>query len=268
MVPNNANVQLLGCSVEPRDAVEPDDSYYRFLVDEQYFKYVSTAPGSLAGEDGDWCFGPILLGELLPPFPPGDWNKGHVAKDPKTGQVSFVTTETEVFPGVENLWHPVKLNELDFGRKRGGQRVRISEHPEVNDGKPVVIKTAVWPWEIGQIEAETAVYKRIYDTGIGPRFLGHLTEGKDGRVVGFVIEYIEDARAAGPGDLEGCRKALGQLHELGMKLGDTFKFNFLVRGGHDVVLIDFETAKECSPQDLEDEMNALKESLEEPEYCG
>lgn len=118
------------------------------------------------------------------------------------------------------------------------------------------------------METETIAYEWIRDRGIGPGFLDHLTEGKDGRVVGFVAEWVQDARAVGPRDLESCRKALGRLHELGIKLGDTNKHNFLVREGHDVVLVDFEFAKKCSPQELEDEMNALKECLEDPSFRG
>jgi hypothetical protein len=90
------------------------------------------------------------------------------------------------------------------------------------------------------METETIAYECIRDRGIGPRFLGHLTEGKDRRMVGFVAEWVQDARPTGPGDLESCRKAFGRLHELGIKLGDTNKHNFLVREGHDVVLVDFE----------------------------
>lgn len=61
---------------------------------------------------------------------------------------------------------------------------------------------------------------------------------------------------------------MGQLHELEIKLGDINKHNFLVREGHDVVLIDFECAKKCSLQELEDEMNGLKGSLEDPSFRG
>ena len=265
---NNANVKLLACLVEPQDAIDPDDNHYRFLVDGNYVKYVTTAPGALAGEEIDWTFGPILLSKLLPPFPPGNWNKGYVAKDPETEEAAFIETETESLAGVKNLWHPVKLNELDFAHQYVRQRVRISTHPELNDGKPVLIKLAVWPWEIASMEIETTAYECIRDRGIGPRFLGHLTEGKDGRVVGFVAEWVQDARAAGQRDLESCRKALGRLHELGIKLGDTNKHNFLVREGRDVVLVDFETTKKGSPQELEDEMNDLKESLEDTSFRG
>jgi serine/threonine protein kinase len=158
----------------------------------------------------------------------------------------------------------MKLNELDFTQhNRVKQRVHVSTHPEVNAGKPVLSKLAVWPWEIPSMDTETAIYQRISDSGVGPRFLGHLTEGKDGRVVASSAEWVEGARPAGPEDIDGCKKALGMLHQLGIKLGDINPGNFLVRDGHDVVLVDFETAKrDCSPVELRDEMNALKGSLE------
>lgn len=264
---NNANVRLLACLVDDDDT---DDSDYRFLVDGQHVKYVTTAPGTFRGAEDDRTFEPILLGELLPPFPTGDWNNGHAARDTETGNATFVRTETVQFAGVKNLWHPVKLNELDFTRQdRVRQRVHVATHPEVEGGKLVLIKLAVWPWEIPFVEVETAAYRWISGSGVGPRFLGHLTEGKDGRVVGFVAEWVPGARAAGPRDFDGCEKALGQLHALGITLGDINKHNFLVRDGHDVVLVDFETAKrDCSPAELEDEMSALKSSLEDTSFLG
>lgn len=256
----NANVQLLACLVDEED---DGDSDYRFLVDGRSVKYITTAPGAFRGAEEDRTFEPILLGELLPPFPAGPWNTGHIARSPDTGCAAFVRTETVQLPGVEGLWHPVTLSEVEFTRQdRYRQRVHISTHPGVNGGRPVVVKLAVWPWEIGLAEAETAAYRWIRDSGVGPRFLGHLAEDGDGRVVGFVIEWLDGARAAGPEDLDGCRKALGRLHGLGIKLGDINRHNFLVRSGHDVVLTDFEMARrDCSPEQLEEEMSALESSL-------
>lgn len=257
--PKNSNVRLLACLVEPEDAENPDDSDYRFLVDGRFVKYVTTAPGTFSGNESDQTFGPILLDELLPPFPAGNWNKGHVAKDPNTREVTFVKTETMTFVAVKNVWHPLKLNELDFTQiEYLRQRVRISTNPEVNEGRPVIIKTAVWPWEIASMENETSAYERIRDRDISPRFLGHVTEGEGGRVIGFVTEWVQDGRTAGPGDLESCMKTLRRLHELGMKHGDINKHNFLVQEGRGAVLIDFETVQKCSDDDLEDEMNRLK----------
>lgn len=263
----NTNVRLLACLIDVDDGDStPTDSDYRFLVDKQHVKYVTTAPGTFRGAEENMNFEPILLNELLPPLPPGDWNQGHVARDPETEKATFVKTETVEFAGVKNIWHPVKLNELEFTRQeRVRQRVHVSTHPHVQGGKPVLVKLAVWPWEIPSMEVETAAYQWLSDSGVGPKFLGHLTEGKDGRVVGFVAEWVEGARAAEPADIDGCKKALGRLHELGIKLGDINKHNFLVRDGHaDVVLVDFETVKRnCSPQELEDEMSALKSNLED-----
>lgn len=168
--------------------------------------------------------------------------------------------------GVKNLWHPAKINELELTRRdRAWERVHASTHPQVDGGgKPVLVKLAIWRWEMESAKAETATaaYQWISGSGIGPEFLGHLTEGKDGRVVGFVAEWVPDARAAGPGDLQACSEALGRLHGLGIKLGDVDRHNFLVRDGHDVVLVDFDMAKrDCSPSELDDEMGALESSL-------
>ncbi|KAI3326055.1 hypothetical protein HD806DRAFT_432727 [Xylariaceae sp. AK1471] len=266
--PKNSNVQLLACLVDEDE--DEEDSDYRFLVDGQNVKYISTAPGTFRGAEDNRTFEPILLAKLLPSFPQGGWNKGHIARDNETGKATFVKTETVQLAGVRNLWHPVKLNELDFTRQvRVRQRVHVSTHPEVEGGRPVLVKLAVWPWEIPSMEVETAAYQWLNGSGIGPRFLGHLTEGRDGRVVGFVTELVEGARTAGPEDMDGCEKVLGRLHKLGIKHGDINKHNFLVHGEHEVVLVDYEVAKRgCSPTELEDEMSALKSSLESTSFRG
>lgn len=58
------------------------------------------------------------------------------------------------------------------------------------------------------------------------------------------MEKIVGARFACPGDLEGCQEALSRLHRLGVKQGDTNRFNFLVCA-EKVVLIDYDTARKC-----------------------
>jgi hypothetical protein len=65
---------------------------------------------------------------------------------------------------------------------------------------------------------QAATYPWVSDSGVGLEFLGHFTKGKYGRVVCFA-EWVEGARVAGPGDMDGCKKALGRLHELDVKLG-------------------------------------------------
>jgi hypothetical protein len=99
-------------------------------VDGEHVMYVTTAPGTFRGAEEDRTFEPILLSELFPSFPPGDWNSGHVAMDAETGKPAFARMETVQFDRVENLWHPVKLNELDFTRQdRVRQRVHVATAP-------------------------------------------------------------------------------------------------------------------------------------------
>ncbi len=89
-------------------------------------------------------------------------------------------------------------------------------------------------------------YCYIENQGIGPRFLGHVTEA--GRVIGFLMEYVA-GRAAEVEDLEWCQSVLARLHGLGLKHGDINKHNFLIRAGTgEAVLVDFETTAKCNPR--------------------
>ncbi|KAH8729993.1 hypothetical protein BGZ61DRAFT_569940, partial [Ilyonectria robusta] len=149
----HSNVQLWATLVDYSDV---DESEYRFLVDGKHVKYVTVDPGVLPKDDG--TLAPILL-PRLPPFPPGDWNEGHISKDPLTGHTIF-----------------------------------------------------------SLCRAETTAYEWIDGKGVRPKFLGHLTEA--GRVIGFVMEYIDDARSAQTGDLAACQAVLAKLHSQGIKHGD------------------------------------------------
>lgn len=149
-------------------------------------------------------------------------------------------------------------------RKSIRQDIYTGVHPGLNSWGPVLVKFNPWPWDMSRIERETTTYQRLSNHGIGPRFLGHLCEGKNGRVTGIVLEYTEGARAAESRDLAGCMKALKKLHKLGIKLGDVQRNNFLVRDGLEVVLIDFGQARfECSADELNEEKESLKALLDD-----
>lgn len=203
------------------------------------------------------CFGPSLAA-ILPDFPTSDWNDGLVDKHPATGEPYFARAVRTSFPGVKNTWHSVFVDYMDLEEKeklRGGvYEVKCAQFKE-----NIVAKFARFHWEIGYMEGETCAYQLIEGSGIGPRFLGHLTE--DGRVIGFLIERIANARHAGPGELEICRRTLGRLHALGLKHGDVNRFNFLVRD-EEAILIDFDTTRKCDDSDLlAEELQALEEAL-------
>lgn len=254
----NTNIQLLATLV---DAADVDESEYRFL-DGKHVKYVSVDPGILPKDDR--TFAPALLA-LLPPFPPGGWNEGHVSQDAATGQLVFSRNTRSDLPGITSLWHPTRIGFLEFSApKRIRQNIHVVTHPFFT--RPVLIKFAEFPWPIPFFEAETAAYEWIDGSGIGPGFLGHLTE--EGRVIGFILEYVEDTRTAETEDLAACQGLLSRLHALGIKHGDVNKYNFLLR--HDrVVMVDFETAERCSESDeLKAELQLLEQSLRDTSRRG
>lgn len=124
--------------------------------------------------------------------------------------------------------------------------------------KPVVAKFARFHWEIAYYIAETRVYSWIDGHNIGPEFLGYLSE--DGRVIGFLIEYVKGHHAT-ISDLAACQGIVKELHDLNILHKDLNKHNFLIseRGA---VLIDFETAERSENRELMDkEMEGLEGQL-------
>ncbi|KAI0385014.1 hypothetical protein F5Y04DRAFT_246662 [Hypomontagnella monticulosa] len=255
----NDNVQLLAVLVDPD---ENEESEYRFLVDGRHVKYVTVAPGILAKDKRTFA---LVLIPGLPPFPPGDWNEGHVGHDSASGKPSFIRTVKADLAGVKTTWHATYIDHLELHKlDHFRQNIHKVSHPLFDH--PVVAKFTEFPWQTPYLEAETVAYQWIEGSGIAPRFLGHLTE--EGRVIGFVLEYIENAKTAGPEDLAACQGVLKRLHSLGIKHGDINKYNLLVQGDR-VFLLDFESAKKgASLSDLEAEYQQLGESLRNPSLRG
>ncbi|KAH7308939.1 hypothetical protein B0I35DRAFT_441048 [Stachybotrys elegans] len=255
----NSNVQLLTLLV---DSSDEEDSEYRFLVDGRDVKYVTVAPGALPKEDR--TFAPVLI-PLLPPFPPGDWNEGHIPKDPTTGQLFFARYEKVELNGIVHNWHPTQIDFLELTKlDRLRQNVQRVSHPLFEI--PIIFKFAEFPWQIPYFESETIAYEWIEGKGIGPRFLGHVTEAE--RVMGWVMEDLGGWKTAEPGDLAACQEVLGKLHDLGIRHGDINRFNFLVQEGK-ALLVDFETAEKCSHvKELEEEYGRLEQSLHDQSFRG
>ncbi|OKL61932.1 hypothetical protein UA08_03018 [Talaromyces atroroseus] len=250
-------IKLLQAEVDGKD-----ESFFRLLINGHTVKYVTIEAGLYPVED--MCFGPSLV-SLMPALPPGDWNDGLIAKDPKTGEPYFARATETQYPGVKHQWHKTYVDYQDIVV---GQRVHtgIYEVTCQQFDTPVIAKFARFEWEIQYMENETTAYEWIDGHAIGPRFLGHLTE--HGRVIGFLVERITDARHADASDLTICQQTLGRLHQLGFRHGDTNRFNFLVRGS-DAVLIDFDTARKCDDKDaLRDELEGLSECLKDESMRG
>jgi predicted Ser/Thr protein kinase len=252
-----SQIQLLQACVD-----EETESEFRILVNNKYIKYMTIDHGLYNVED--MCFGPSLI-ELLPPFPPGDWNEGHVTRDTETGTIGFTALKLSNLPGIERSWHSEKIEYLEL---KMGVKLRTNVHEATCDRftSPVIAKFARFEWEIPQLDRETAAYEWIVGHHIGPQFLGHVLE--EGRIIGFVMEHISGARHATPEDLPLCRAVLSNLHQLGIKHGDINKHNFLIHGGT-ATLIDFDsTSRPTDAGDLESELENLREQLEDTSGRG
>ncbi|KAL4956522.1 hypothetical protein BDW69DRAFT_192374 [Aspergillus filifer] len=189
----------------------------------------------------DMCFGPSLV-FLLPDFPPRDLDDGLIASDPNNNdRPYFSDTKWTEYLSVTHRWHPVSIDLADLvvGKKLRTGIYEVTCPPHFGDAV-IVAKFARFEWDITYLENKTIAYEWIEGSGIGLRFLGHLTEG-------------------GPGK----RNSLSRLHSLGIMHGDINPFNFLICDS-EAVLIDFATARKCDDRDaLRGEFERLSESLQD-----
>lgn len=250
-------IKLLQASANPDDISE-----FRLLVDHQHIKYVTVDPYIF--DDMDLIFEPTLIEILRPLLPAGDWNHVRIFRvnssdKSSTGNAEVqVEASTQVLPGILGVWHSLRLDYLEL---ETGSRLRSNVCEATCSKIPgqFIVKFARFHYEIAQLERETIPYKWVEGHNIGPKFLGHLTE--DGRVIGFAMSKIEEARHATPDDPDVCRQALRRLHALGIKHGDTNKHNFLIHP-HGVTMIDLDFAKHNSTEiDLNEELYDLEQQL-------
>ena len=233
------------------------ESNFRFLVDDTLVKYVTIDHGLWSVDD--LAFAPVLLPQL-PPLPPGDWNVGRISKDPTSGQPVFVEANRDPLPTVQHTWHHRFFNILDLKLdEKLLTNVYLASCPAFD--VPVIAKFASFPWQTSWLEDETRAYEWIEGKDVGPRFLGHLLE--NGRVSGFLMERVLDARHAGPEHLSLCQEAVRRLHRLGIRHGDLNKYNMLIAAGR-ATLIDFDAASKCEDtRVLEEEYDGLLDALKD-----
>lgn len=123
---------------------------------------------------------------------------------------------------------------------------------------PVIAKFARFPFQIDSMNNEAQVYEWIDGRGIGPGFLGHLTE--EGRVIGFLLEKV-DGKQATIDDGPVCEAVILKLHGLDIIHNDLSKDNFLVSDSC-AVLLGFKTAKRSNDRTaMVQELRGLGEQL-------
>ncbi|KAK3641220.1 hypothetical protein LTR56_011460 [Elasticomyces elasticus] len=240
---------------------DEDDSHFRILVNGDTIRYLTVASGVYTAQD--MCFSPTFM-SLLPSFPPGDWNEACISRDAGSGEPYFRDCTKRSLPGITSIWH---ANKVDYLNLKLGAKLRSAVYETaITHLTESVVKFARFDWEIAAVERETAAYHWIEGEGIGPEFQGHVTE--HGRVIGFLIAKVTNARHAGPQDLGLCQTVLAKLHGLGIVHGDVNRYNFLIHDGQ-AILIDFDCARKCEDQtEFKEEQQSMREQLSDESGLG
>ncbi|KAI4219977.1 MAG: hypothetical protein LQ349_008205 [Xanthoria aureola] len=241
------------CILDVADDPSTPATHYRLSKNGDRIVYISIDAGVY--DEEDYCSLPVLL-DLLPRFPSGDWNRGHIIRTEGRPEPHFAWTRSADLPGITPIWHS---RQVEFSRfeicTKVMPNVAEASHPELGD---IIAKYARFEWEVASYQSETEVYHWLHGHNMGPNFLGHLIEG--GRVIGFLLQKLNGRRASFQ-DLARCEDVLRKLHSLDILHGDVNRHNFLVNK-EQVVLIDFETSVR-SQDDAEKakELQSLKKEL-------
>ncbi|KAF1359209.1 alpha-galactosidase A [Lizonia empirigonia] len=226
-----------------------NESEYRIRIGHKV-KYLKIAAATF---DRDTLSFP-LASLPLPPYSDDNWNVAHISRDIGSGELRTLLSQQQL-AGVQNVWHSTQVDILDLERAErltaATFEAVVCKKTDSNTKRAITLplrpkliaKIARFEWEIPRVERETRAYQLLQqkDPALAPRFLGHIREGD--RVIGLLLEKLEDRRTAAIHDLHGCEMVLERFHNLGLLHGDVNRHNFLV-DNDGVKLIDFEHSQE------------------------
>ncbi|KAI1742358.1 hypothetical protein F4680DRAFT_445922 [Xylaria scruposa] len=181
----------------------------------------------------------------MPYLPLGDYCAVSIGLNGK--QAVFTTTSCQRLPGVKETWHEESFDYFDLEILpwlNSTDRVQLVKHSALDT--LAVMKYAPFANSVESISHEIEIYRHLQNSNIAPRFLGQVSE--NGRVIGFLIEYIEDARlvslSGGFSDLviDKCKQSLEKLHHMNILHNNAHANNCFLRNDGSAVLIDFEHA--------------------------
>lgn len=191
-------------------------------------------------------------------------------------EYDFLKTEHKIFRGLSEdaLWPDkptIDLNELalQIGLDPEATMCHLKHHrlipckvPSRWGNKRLLVKIQPTPLIVPRgIETEMMAYRACDGHNLTPKFLGHVSE--EGRVIGFIMEYIEGARMpiVSFREVTLCREALRRFYALtGWQRADkgNTRNNFLIRDEH-VWLVDLSTA--MMPSQLADYSAGFAEAI-------
>lgn len=235
----------------------------RLLVDidgKKAIRYVELDRNVLPGR---WCRDKSIPG--MPPLPPGDWNVvslRNLSKSKLKPELVFGHSEARRLPCLSetDVWHETRqadgsmtktvfdyfeFTRLDVdlaGDSASRDRTKVVTHPCFGKQKLVMkIADLREPQQVRDLANESRAYRLVAGKGIAPRFLGHVAEHGD--VIGFVVQYIENARQPGRGDLLACLEVLEIFHtETAMVRPGLDLEHFLVRKDGRALLLGLKSA--------------------------
>lgn len=144
-------------------------------------------------------------------------------------------------------WHPRIIDTSEFIEVESIQpgRLELVRHHHFGE-TPVLLKVAD--------SHEAMIYRLLYDLGVTPSFLGHVTQG--GMVIGFITDFVakhEESPVLGSSSRrEACLAALRLMHARGIAHRDAHGENCLLRDDGSAALIDFELSTETSSREYFD----------------
>ncbi|OBT65402.1 hypothetical protein VE03_06037 [Pseudogymnoascus sp. 23342-1-I1] len=177
------------------DDEDASPSEYRLQIGTQV-KYLVVKPGTY---DRDTLSFPFA--DLPPLQYDANWTVAHISRS--AAGTLLTSLSTRKLAGVKSL---------TGAAYEAVPSLALAPILGITPGAPVIAKIACFPWETPRLEQETRIYRLLADSGLAPRFLGHVREGQ--RVIGFVLEKVA-GRAAEVEDLGACEEVLGSLRALG-----------------------------------------------------
>ncbi|KAI0867156.1 hypothetical protein F4860DRAFT_508654 [Xylaria cubensis] len=205
-------------------------------------------------------------------LPQGDYCAVSIGLSPNGTQTALTTTSCQRLPDVSETWHEESFDYFDLQILpwlNSTDRVQLVKYSALSTpGSLAVMKYAPFAITIESISHEIRIYQYLQNSDITPKFLGQVVE--QGRIIGFLIEYVEDARLVSLSGrfsdlaIDKCKQSLEKLHHIGILHNDAHTNNCLLRNDGSAVLIDFEHATLASnipslpnPQDFERDFRLL-----------
>ena len=249
-----------------------EEGYIRIKCKGNIIKYIIIDTNTLGYETPP---ARCTLAAKLPELPDGNWTTLHLSKNRKNNQLEFHSPEKVELTGIQNLWHPVKVNYFDLHHVKSVNfhvfevTIREERSPSTTSLPPLMIaKICGFPYLIKYLDKEIETYQKLQGKGIAPEFLGYVTEtigeGIE-RVVGFLLRKVDGHHALSLSDLPICTKALRKFHAVtGSVHGDANRGNFIVKpDGSEALMIDFTFTYEAVGESMQSEIEGLEECMKE-----